>query len=378
MDACSPNTYTSGSDAFRRDTDMRTKQLFTKSLIITLAAVVCATGSLPEAHARIEAVKGKKYKLTKRHGPWMIMVASLRDIPESRRSKGLSAQEAADELVYELRKRGIPAYTFSQESVIQRFNTLDRLGREERRSYAAQRAMISVIAGNYSDSEDDVAQKTLKYIKKFHPKVITENGVYKKTPGQPGPLSGAFLTINPLLSPEEVAQRKQDPLIAKLNSGIEYSLLQNKGKYSLVVASFYGNSVTKTATSRFNNASQQNLKVSNSLDRAAENAWTLAKALRNAKNYGFPAGSPRNIDAFVLHEKYRSIVTVGAFDSADDPRIAEYAKLFGSKLKPHPETGVETMTAEYFVIPGDKPSAPPTASWVFDPKPTLMRNPKAR
>ena len=356
---------------------MRTQRLFKKSLIITIAMTVFATAILPEADARIEAVKGKKYKLTKRHGPWMIMVASLRDIPESRRSKGLSAQDAADELVYELRRRGIPAYTFSQESVIQRFNTLDRLGREERRSYAAQRAMISVIAGNYSDSDDDVAQKTLKYLKNFHPKVITENGVYNKTPGQPGPLSGAFLTINPLLSPKEVAHRKQDPLIAKLNSGIEYSLLKNKGKYSLVVASFYGNSVTKTATSRFQNATES-LKVSNSLDQAAENAWTLAKALRNAKSYGFPAGTPQNIEAYVLHEKYRSIVTVGSFDAPDDNRIAAYAKLFGSKMKPHPETGVESMTAEYFVIPGKTRQSPPVASWVFDPKPTLMQNPKAR
>ncbi|QDU12024.1 hypothetical protein [Gimesia aquarii] len=356
---------------------MRTMRLCYKSLIITLAMAIFVTCLPPEADARIEAVKGKKYKLTKRHGPWMIMVASLRDIPESRRSKGLSSQEAADELVYELRKRGIPAYTFSQESVIQRFNTLDRLGREERRSYAAQRAMISVIAGNYSDSEDDVAQKTLKYLKKFQPKVLTENGVYNKTPGQPGPLSGAFLTINPLLSPQEVAQRKQDPLIAKLNSGIEYSLLKNKGKYSLVVASFYGNSVTKTATSRFQNASET-LKISNALDQAAENAWSLAKALRNAKSYGFPASAPQNIDAYILHEKYRSVVTVGSFDSPNDPRLTEYAKLFGAKMKAHPETGVESMTAEYFVIPGKTPQSPPVASWVFDPKPTLIRNPKAK
>uniref|UniRef100_UPI002637CF1C hypothetical protein n=1 Tax=uncultured Gimesia sp. TaxID=1678688 RepID=UPI002637CF1C len=160
---------------------MRTMQLFQKNLILTLVLTVFVTGILPEADAGIEAVKGKKYKLTKRHGPWMIMVVGLADIPESRRSKGLGAQEAADELVYELRKRGIPAYTFQQESVIQRLNTLDRLGREERRSYAAQRAGISVIAGNYSGSNDDVAQKTLKYIKKFQPKVLTENGVYKKT-----------------------------------------------------------------------------------------------------------------------------------------------------------------------------------------------------
>ncbi|MCA9005740.1 MAG: hypothetical protein KDA70_10765 [Planctomycetaceae bacterium] len=360
---------------------MRTMHLLKHCLIFTIAVTVCATGFLPVAEARIEAVKGKKYKLTKRHGPWMIMVASLRDIPESRRSKGLSAQEAADELVFELRKRGIPAYTFSQESVIQRFNTLDRLGREERRSYAAQRAMISVIAGNYSDSEDEVAQKTLKYIKHFQPEVLTENGVYKKTPGQPGPLSGAFLTINPLLSPQEVAQRKQDPLIAKLNSGIENSLLTNKGNYTLVIASFYGNSVTETATSRFANATEaanSSDDEENSLDKAARNAWILAKSLREAKKYGFPAGNATDIDAYVLHEKYRSIVTVGSFKSPDDPRIEPYAKLFGAKMRPHPKTGIEAMTSEYFIIPGNSPSAPPLASWVFDPKPVLMQVPKTR
>lgn len=356
---------------------MRTPRLYHHRLIIALTLIASFMGLSPEADARIEAVRGKKYKLTKKHGPWMIMVASLRDIPESRRSKGLSAQEAADELVYELRKRGVPAYTFSQDSKIQRFNTLDRLGREERRSYAAQRAMISVIAGNYADSENQVAQKTLKYIKKFQPKVLTENGVYTKTPGQPGPLSGAFLTINPQLSPQEVAQRKQDPLIAKLNSGIEYSLLQNKGKYSLVVASFYGNSVTKTATSRFKNVSASE-KPSDALDKAAENAWTLAKALRNASKYGFPESRPQNIEAYVLHEKYRSVVTVGAFDTPDDPRIAEYAKLFGPKMKVHPETNVEAFTAQFFVIPGKTPQSAPLASWVFDPKPTLILCPKAK
>ena len=338
---------------------MRTMRLFKQCLILTIAMTVCATSFLPVAEARIEAVKGKKYKLTKRHGPWMIMVASLRDIPESRRSKGLSAQEAADELVYELRKRGIPAYTFSQESVIQRFNTLDRLGRD------------------YSDSEDEVAQKTLKYIKHFQPEVITENGVYKKTPGQPGPLSGAFLTINPLLSPQEVAQRKQDPLIAKLNSGVEFSLLNNKGNYSLVIASFYGNSVTETATSRFTNASESE-ELSNSLDIAAQNAWLLTKALREAKKHGFPAGNATDIDAYVLHEKYRSIVTVGSFKGPDDPRIEPYAKLFGSKMRPHPETGVKAMTSEYFIIPGTSPGAPPLASWVFDPKPVLIQVPKVK
>ena len=62
----------------------------------------------------IEAIRGKEYKLTKRHGPWMIMVASFKEPPDVRRTEGMTPKEAADELVYELRKKGIPAYTFSQ------------------------------------------------------------------------------------------------------------------------------------------------------------------------------------------------------------------------------------------------------------------------
>ena len=62
----------------------------------------------------IEAVRGKNYTLTKAHGPWMVMVNSLRNRPKDQRSEGMSAEEAALELVYELRQRGIPAYTHAQ------------------------------------------------------------------------------------------------------------------------------------------------------------------------------------------------------------------------------------------------------------------------
>lgn len=56
----------------------------------------------------------------------MIMVASFRNVPEDRREKGLSAEEAAAELVFELREKGIPAYTYSQGAVIEHISTVDR------------------------------------------------------------------------------------------------------------------------------------------------------------------------------------------------------------------------------------------------------------
>ena len=47
-------------------------------------------------------------------------------------------------------------------------------------------------------------------------KRLKSGGIWRATQGQPSPLSGAFLTTNPMLSPEEVNARRHDPLIAKL------------------------------------------------------------------------------------------------------------------------------------------------------------------
>lgn len=303
--------------------------------------------------SRIEAVKGKKYRLTKAHGPWMIMVASLKSIPGRRPT----AEEGADQLVYELRKIGIPAYTYSQEAEIDEINTIDRFGRPRQRSYQAQEERVCVIAGNYPSVDDSVAQKTLEYIKQLHPKSWEDQHIYKKTPGRPGPLSGAFLTINPMLSPEEVMRRKDDPLLLKLNAGTDLSLLENPGKYSLVVASFYGDSITQIG------ASQRDLEIDEDLDQAAVDAWQLAKLLRE-----------KNFEAYVLHERYRSIVTVGSFDSLDDPRIPRGIEIFRAKIKTDPRTGQEILIAENIAVPGA--NGRPIKTWIFDPKPQVIEVPQ--
>ena len=100
---------------------------------VCIAACFCFAFGLfaapVQAKTKIEAVKGKKYEITKRHGPWMVMVASLKDVPEDQRKElenGLSAQEAADQLVYELRKRGIPAYTYKTDDIIDHIEMADR------------------------------------------------------------------------------------------------------------------------------------------------------------------------------------------------------------------------------------------------------------
>lgn len=311
--------------------------------------------------AEVEAIKGKNYKLTKKHGPWMIMVASLRDVDEERRIKGMTAAQAADELVYELRKKkGIPAYSYP-------------LGDS-----------ITVFAGNYPSINDDRLQKDLKTIKeKFEPAFLTEEkngGIFFRSPGRPGPLSKAWASTNPLLSPEEVKQKTVDreemKLIATLNADMDHSLLKNKGKYTLVIATFAGNAIMQVGNKADSRAMERFEKsFGNNLDQTGMEAWALTEALRSAKKSGYD----QNYEAWVFHDRHRSVVTIGSFDDQNDPRIQTLATQFRAKPGRHPQTGEEMMTPELFSIPKNPVGGKPAdRMWIFDGNPKLIEVPRVK
>lgn len=310
------------------------------------------------ALAKIEAVQGKTYTLRKENGPWIIMVTSLWGETEQ---KYANAVKAADELVLELRKKGVPAYVYSQTSVKDHVQSFDRMGREQKRVYASHHDMTGVVAGNYPSANDPVAQKTLKFIKNFRPKVLKIPGI-EPPAGSPGPLSKAFLTLNPMLSPEEIARKTRDPLLVHLNSGAENSLFENKGKYTLVVASFYGASQVKPR--RFAEFDEK-LKSSANLDTAALESWQLMKTMRT-----------QGLEAYIYHDRHRSIVTVGAFDSPNDPLIAKATNAFMAKEKINPETKQPVLLAESIQIPGGQNGEAPLKSWTMDPYPELIEVPR--
>lgn len=331
------------------------------------AAFLLSFGSNTDA-GRIDATKGRQYRLTKQHGPWMIMVASLSKPHADRKVDGMGPQEAADVLVYELRRKGIPAYTFKMDRVWESLQSRDRLGRDSIRQIRAQKESICVIAGNYRNPKDRVAQRTLAYIKNIKPTFWNKHEAFRPTPGQPTPLSGAFLSVNPLLSPDELAARKTDPLLLRLNSG-EYTIAENKGKYTLVIATFTGRSKTGVGESRVREIAET-FKISETLFGAAEKAWKVAKMLREGHFKGNQEG--RTFEAYVFHDRYKSVVTVGAFDSETDPRIAHFANLFRAKTQVG-ANGRPFTIGESILIPGRVPEPV-----IFDPVPKLIEVPKFR
>ncbi len=337
---------------------------------ILIAVCALALGLLlpvPVQADKIDATPGRKYKLTKQHGPWMIMVATLYEPPPERKKEGMTHEEAADKLVLELRKLSIPAYSFSMDEVTTPIETTDRAGRSIKRSYRSQKGGVCVVAGNYGSTEDSVAKKTLEFIKTYVPKSWKDDAAFRPTPGKPNPLSGAFLSINPMLAPEEVASRKRDSLLLKLNAGSEYSIMENKGKYTLVIATFTGKSQTEVGNSKIKKAIEE-FEVTGSLDDAGSRAWKVAKMLREGMIDGRNKG--KKYDAFVFHDRYKSVVTVGSFDSKTDPRITQFVDVFGAKTIAGPN-GKPLLAGEGIVIPGNVPDPV-----IFDPKPKLIDVPK--
>ncbi len=345
------------------------------------AAVLSIALFIPSADGSIEAVKGKRYSLTKQHGPWMVLVATIRDVDESdrRMEGGMSAREAADQIVYELRLKKIPAYTYEHEEKIEQLdeNTGAAL---DSRHYIAQHGSISVLAGNFRSNTDEDLKKVRDWIRdKFRPDFLMDKkngGLYSKTPGRPGPLK-PFITVNPLLSPEEVREKTLDKLVISLNSDMEHSLFRNKGKYTLVVATFSGNSILQIGNRTDESAKAKFDEVlGGHLDKTANDAWALTEALRTAKKIGYD----QDFEAWVFHDRNKSLVTIGSFDDPNDPRIQTLATRFRAKMGRHPRTGEPMPTAELMTIPKDafKNGITPDKQWIFDPEPKLMKVPKIR
>ena len=328
-----------------------------------LSLLCCLVGgfSQPAVAKPIEAIPGKRYLLTEKHGPWMVMVTSLEDKPGD---EGNAALDAADQMVYQLRRRGIPAYIYQTEEVRERFASRDPLGQEQRRVTRAQAGMVAVLAGNYQDADAPLAKRTLAEIrsKKLNLPIMVKSPETGKENKILFTFQKAFLSRNPLLAAEQATTRVKDPLILKMNAHVDHSLFSNKGKYSLIVASMYGTSQVQSEGKR----QEQKLGA---LEVAEMEAWQLCQLLNNN-----PKLKQLGMEAYVFHERNRSIVTVGAFDTKDDPEIRRATEAFQAKYVRNPETQQDVLVAECIHIQA-KPGQMPLKSWAFDPMPKLFEVP---
>ena len=275
---------------------------------------------------RVEADPEKDYTLTKDNGPWMIMASSF---------SGDGARQQARELVLELRKRyKLEAFIHQMQFDLDKKNVgkgIDRYGDPLKFKYrrGSQVREIAVLIGDYQSVDDPRAVKNLHKIKystpdclalgknkKNHQSLGALRDIQKKiwtTVGSDdkknkGPMGHAFITPNPLLSKAEYVTTGLEPFIVKLNKGLENSLLDCPGRYTVQVATFNGKIVTDQTEIMMLNSGKKKIE-GNLLEQAAIKANRLAKALRL-----------KGWEAYVFHERCASIVTVGSFNSVGTNR----------------------------------------------------------
>ncbi len=264
---------------------------------------------------KVEADPNKTYELTPQNGPWMIMACSF---------SGPQAMEDARALVLELRSRyKLPAYVyrksfeFGDEDLPRR---IDRYGRPMKIRYQKGDHVeeVAVLVGDFPSVDDPQALSTLQKIKFCRPKSLEVNperptsrnlaswrlfwSFVDSDKQQKGPMRYAFLTTNPLLPKEYFAPPGLDDLLIKANEGVKYSLLDCPGKYTVQVATFTGKVVVKPR--EIEELTKKPFDPDKSeLVAAAQMAERLAEALR-LKGY----------EAYVFHDRYASVVTVGSFE----------------------------------------------------------------
>jgi hypothetical protein len=134
--------------------------------------------------------------------------------------------------------------------------------------------------------------------------VYKEN--FRKGQKRRGPMAQAFLTRNPLLPREYLVPKGVDQFVAKMNEGVDHSLLDCPGRQTIRVATFRGNSILQTSATPTTTGKSfwggKKRDDSNPLVEAAENAHLLTKELRD---HGW--------EAYEFHDRTESIVTIGSF-----------------------------------------------------------------
>ncbi len=292
-------------------------------------------------------------QVTKEHGPWMVMVHAY---------TGPEASLMARQMVMELREAyKLSAHTFNFGAEEKR-KEIERVKGiiEKQKEYLARNGMpldqpvrirtmhieeqVGVLVGGYPN--EDAARRVVDQLHKVKPpdpnKVMLDKKIFymeeKKEKGSGSqttkaveayvnPFLGAFVVHNPRTKQERPADwdKLDMGLLQRLNRDESFSLLHCKKQYTLAVKDFKTPTMVqaRSAGGSFLEALGMGGKSGQRIDAAAESAHNFAELLRKAK-----------LEAYVLHTKYTSFVTVGGYDSTDDPAMRSMANTIETKLMP--------------------------------------------
>lgn len=310
----------------------------------------------------------KDIQVTPGQGAWMILVQSY---------TGPESPQLARDLAMHLRQHyKLPAYTFSYGNE-ERRKEYERVKVviEKQRDYLKKNHLpldqpirvrtmrieeqVGVLVGGYASEE--AARRALNDLRKLPPpdpkKVRLDTKFYVKyerdgkkketgsaTPVEAGawlapdlkkveqqemvyvnPFRTAFLCRNPAVKQERPADwdKLDMAVLRKLNAPEPYSLLNCKKSVTLVIKQLQTPTTFESKSGGGFLEAVGLVKAKERDDAAATSAHNLADFLRKQLK----------LEAYVLHTKFASIVTVGSFDGLEDPALRSMQQLLETRLQ---------------------------------------------
>lgn len=264
-------------------------------------------------------------ELKPENGPWLIFAHSF---------EGESAKESAQTLAQEIqRDLGLAAFLLEKKfdySAPVPGSGIREDGSQKIMKYRDAKVVdgYAVLVGEFDSLEHPSVSPTLERVKSYQAKSLMEEdasaGGAKEQGNEDnikrakkwlsslskdkkaGPMSGAFMTRNPLLPIEFFQSPELEKFVYDMNRQPgynEHSLLDCKGKYTVRVITFRGDSEL-LSWGQGGKEGAGGGEAGSALEQAAERAYIVMKALRAA-----------GYEAYQFHDRDQSIVTVGGFDS---------------------------------------------------------------
>ncbi len=238
------------------------------------------------------------------------------------------------------------------------------------------RDQVAVLVGGFK-SEDD-ARKALDKVRTWpspKDKILMDgaailrdgpNGKQVLEQGHINPYLTASIVPNPTIARAAPAAQPQglDPFVVMLNKDRPYNLMNATKSWTLAVKSF---SAPVEIVSKDTEASVMkkfgSSKGADALKAGAEQAESMAKMLRELKD---KVGNSLGLEAFVLHTRFSSIVTIGQFDGPNDPALIQLQNLLNKmklnvtedKMGGRAVTNTPTLFGTMMPIPVPRPANP--------------------
>jgi hypothetical protein len=310
------------------------------------------------------------FVLGEEDGPWLLLATTF---------VGQDAKNRAERTAVEIRNElRLPAFIYKENfDFTGSAGEDDATGRRARYANPHQYQAYAVLVGEYdsvnheSIDEDLARLKTAdldvfrdpdevaaEYNTKTPASMIKAFGeqLFKTRKGRGrNPMAAAFVTRNPLLPESFFQQPEVDSFVRQLNHGTAFNLLESEAKFTVVVRTF-------GACGTIVGAKNED-KFEPSEERMAKFARQADKMVRELRKQGE--------EAYQYHDRDRSIVTVGSFESLGretpgggfqyEPEIRRVMQQFSALNASHSKRvpGRQGMTANHIaMIPFDVQPTP--------------------